>query len=261
MTPTPATDRQTWPASPGTWWPFLAGVALTYALFDWSANALGSDRGQHGVLVAAIIVSTTFAMSRVLLGESRHDAVGTLGLGAPRRTGIAAALVACGLLLLVVPLYAAARDTPPHMFPGWLGLLPGLLAQAGVAEETLFRGYLFGHIRRGRSFWKAAWIASAPFVLVHLVLLVRLPIPVALASIGLALLISFPLAWLYDLGGRSIWPPALLHAVVQGVVKVVVFNEAGVGFAITWMAACATLPFVVFLFRPVTAPNAERVLR
>ena len=29
-----------------------------------------------------------------------------------------------------------------------LVLLPGLLAQGGIAEEVLFRGYLFGHLRR-----------------------------------------------------------------------------------------------------------------
>ena len=38
-------------------------------------------------------------------------------------------------------------------FPGWWWLLPGLFAQGGIAQEVLFRGYLFGRIRRGRSFW------------------------------------------------------------------------------------------------------------
>ena len=48
--------------------------------------------------------------------------------------------------------------------------LPGLFAQAGIAEELLFRGYLFGHLREGRSFWRAALLSMPPFLAVHLLL-------------------------------------------------------------------------------------------
>jgi hypothetical protein len=44
------------------------------------------------------------------------------------------------------------------------------------------------------------------------------------------------------------WPPALLHFVVQGTVKlVVVSGEAAPMFALAWMAASAILPLVVFV--------------
>ncbi len=36
------------------------------------------------------------------------------------------------------------------------------LAQAGIAEEVLFRAYLYGQPRDGRSFWRAAALASGP---------------------------------------------------------------------------------------------------
>jgi membrane protease YdiL (CAAX protease family) len=42
------------------------------------------------------------------------------------------------------------------MYPGWTLLVGGLFAQAGIAEEVLFRVYLFRHIREGRAFWPAA---------------------------------------------------------------------------------------------------------
>jgi membrane protease YdiL (CAAX protease family) len=44
-----------------------------------------------------------------------------------------------------------------------------------VAEEVLFRGYLFGHLRRGRSFWRAAVLSMLPFVCVHLLLFFTMP--------------------------------------------------------------------------------------
>jgi len=80
---------------------------------------------------------------------------------------------------------------------------------------VLFRGYLFGHVREGRPFWRAATVSCAPFVAVHLFMFLTLPWPIALASVLLAAILSFPLAYLFELGGRTIWAPAFLHFIVQ----------------------------------------------
>jgi membrane protease YdiL (CAAX protease family) len=136
------------------------------------------------------------------------------------------------------------------MLPGWLYLLPGLFAQAGIAEEALFRGYLFGRLLRGRSFWRAAALSMVPFLAVHLILFASLPWPIALASAVLAAVLSFPLAHLFVIGGHTIWAPAILHFVAQSALKVVAIPaEAATNLPIVWMAACATLPFVVFAVR------------
>ena len=87
-----------------------------------------------------------------------------------------------------------------------------------------------------------------PFVTVHLVLFLTMPWPIALAALALSVVVSFPLAWLFELGGSTIWAPALLHFVVQGAVKVVVFDgEAAASFPLVWMAAAATVPMLVLL--------------
>ena len=158
----------------------LIGAALVVALFEWVATAL--ER---------------------------------LGFGAPRWRGVLAAGGAGALLLLVFPGSQALTETSFEMYPGWGRLLPGLFAQAGIAEEVLFRGYLFGHVREGRPFWRAATVSCAPFVAVHLFMFLTLPWPIALASVLLAAILSFPLAYLFELGGRTIWAPAFLHFIVQ----------------------------------------------
>ena len=111
----------------------------------------------------------------------------------------------------------------------------------------LFRGYLFGHVREGRPFWRAATVSCAPFVAVHLFMFLTLPWPIALASVLLAAILSFPLAYLLELGGRTIWAPAFLHFIVQGAVKVIVPVEESPRFPLVWIAASATLPFAVLL--------------
>jgi membrane protease YdiL (CAAX protease family) len=151
-------------------------------------------------------------------------------------------------------LFARASGSTVLVDTSAVGLLPGLFAQGGIAEETLFRGYLFGHLRAGRTFWRAAALSTLPFVAVHAVLFVTLPFWVALAALLLSVVMSFPLAYVFELGGSTIWPPALLHFVVQATVKVfVVTGEAGSAFPFVWMMASAMLPLLVF---SVTAKRA-----
>ena len=220
-----------------------------------SATALGSDRGQAGIAVGALVVAATLTMERRWFAPTLTSAGRALGLGAPRRLGIAAACAISVLLILVVPVSARFMGSDWSIEPGAPARLPGLFAQAGIAEEILFRGYLFGHLRRGRGFWRAAALSMIPFVAVHLFMFLTMPWPIALAALFLAVAISFPMAHLYELGGATIWPPALLHFVVQGTIKVVVVEGAmAPAFPLVWMAASAIFPMLALLIpRPATA--------
>ncbi len=103
----------------------------------------------------------------------------------------------------------------------------------------------FGHLRRGRSFWRAATISMLPFVAVHVFLFFTMPWPIALAAVLLAVALSFPLAHLFEVGGATIWAPALLHFVIQGTVKVVVVSDEGSwAFPLVWMAASGLVPWL-----------------
>jgi hypothetical protein len=77
-----------------------------------------------------------------------------------------------------------------------------------------------------------------------------MPWPIAVASVLLAVVVSFPLARLYELGGGTIWAPALLHFVIQGTVKVVVGGGGMESFAIIWMIASAVVPLLIFVRDP-----------
>ena len=73
-----------------------------------------------------------------------------------------------------------------------------------------------------------------------------MPWPVALAAILLSIVISFPLAYLFELGGHTVWGPALLHFVIQATVKVIVLPNPAESFALVWMIASAVVPLLVF---------------
>jgi len=107
------------------------------------------------------------------------------------------AAIITATLALVLPIAARLTATPLALRSDWLELVPGLFAQAGLAEELLFRGYLFGTLRENRGFWRAALLAMPPFLLVHLLLFATMSFPVAAAATLLSLVVSFPLARLY----------------------------------------------------------------
>lgn len=236
------------PGAAGTAWPrLLLGLALVFSLFHGAATALDSDRGQAGLLVGALVVAATLCVERLLFGEPPGRAARALGLGRPRARGLLSAAGVSLLLLLVLPAVAAVTGGALSRYPRWAWLLPGLFAQAGIAEETLFRGYLFRHVHSGRSFWRAVALSGLPFVAVHLVLFATMPRPVAAAAVSLSALISTPLAYLFELGGGTVWAPAIVHAVIQGAIKVITVEGAEGLLPLVWMAASALLPFLVFL--------------
>ena len=250
------------PHTGATSWPrLLLGLAVVYAIFDRMASALGSDRGQAGLVVGGVVVAAVLAAERLLLGEPPAAAARALGMGRPIARGLLAAAGVSLLLLLVFPVFAAVTGTGLALRQGWTWLLPGLFAPAGLAEEVLFRGYLFRRVRAGRSFWRAVALASLPFVAVHLVLFLTMPWPVAVAAVLLSAILSAPLAYLFELGGGTVWAPALLHFVIQGAIKVVTPEGPPAPLLpLAWMAASAVLPFLVFLVprRPRAGAGSER---
>jgi membrane protease YdiL (CAAX protease family) len=240
----------------------LAGLAVIYALFHWLATALGSTRGESGILIGAVIVIACIVAERLLFGERTVPAARSLGLGRPATRGLVAATGVSVLMLLVIPLFAVANGARMEMYPGWALLVPGLFAQAGIAEETLFRGYLFRRMRVGRTFWRAAALATIPFVAVHLVIFLTQPWMIAAASVALAAIIALPLAHLFEIGGRTIWAPAIVHFVVQGAIKVVVIpGEAGATLPLVWMAAAAVIPFGVLVVRRFVGPGEKPLMK
>jgi membrane protease YdiL (CAAX protease family) len=231
-------------------------VFLIFLLLHGSASVLGSLRGEAGVAVGVVVVVASLGAQRALAAAPSRAALRVIGLGRPTGRSIYAGLVIGGVLLLVIPTFAFATNLHMAMYPGWPALLPGLFAQGGVAEEVLFRGFLFGNVRSHRSFWRAAVLSAGPFVVAHLLLFATMSWPVALASTVLAFVVSFPLSRLFELGGRTIWAAALVHFVIQGAIKVIEIPDSPTGYPMVWLVACALAPWLAFAFRLPAASDS-----
>jgi membrane protease YdiL (CAAX protease family) len=234
------------------------GVIAVWLVFDRLAAYTKSVRGEAGLLVCAVVCGALLSIERVVHRRGPVAALKALGCGAPRARAMFMALAVATAIVAALPLAASLTKTPLALRSDWLGSVPGLFAQAGLAEELLFRGYLFGQLRESRPFWRAALLALPPFLLVHLVLFATMSFPVAAAATLLSLVVSFPLARLYDLGGATVWAPAVVHAVIQGGIKIVdIPEDRMVVVATIWMAASMLMPWLAFAARaPSSACSA-----
>jgi membrane protease YdiL (CAAX protease family) len=229
-------------------WLVFASFVVLWLVLDRSAAWLGSYRGEFGVAVCLIVLAAALAIEIAISRVPVWQAMFQLGLGRPAASGMIWSIFLSAAMLLFYPLFAAATRTTLDLRADWLLLLPGLFAQGGIAEETVFRGFLFRHVRNGRSFTSAALFSSAPFIAVHLLLFFSMDWPIALAALLVALSISYPLAWLFERGGYSIWPCALVHFVVQGSIKLIDAPAVQLlPLAIAWMLVSAAAPWLFFL--------------
>jgi membrane protease YdiL (CAAX protease family) len=248
MTPTASASGQS--TSTIEFVKLTAGFTIIYLVLDRSATWTNSLYGEYGLPICALVIAAALLVERLLFGRMARQALGALGFGRPSRRGLLAALLVSLALLLYFPIFTLVSGQPLTLRDGWPWIALGVFLQGGIAEELLWRGYLFGHLRAKRSFWRAAALAMIYMVVQHILLLWSLPLPIAIAALVVALLSSFPLALLFEAGGNTVWAPALLHCVIQGALKVIVVPEAALLPAqLGWMAASVVLPYLVFLVR------------
>lgn len=91
-----------------------------------------------------------------------------------------------------------------------------------IAEELVFRGYLFGRLREKFGFWMSAIIVSVVFGVVHMQWNVGVDVAV----------LSLFLCYLRERTG-SVWASIVLHAIKNGVAYFLLFIAPLLGYSIT----------------------------
>jgi len=217
---------------PAAWDPWHVGrVAVVYiVLTSWVLGGLAAVQLAVGERVPATVlavVTTNVAgvlaclFVVLLVGQAGQDRLGSLGLREPKAgsrmaIGVVAALMVQPLLLLAgmitivfgplvgvefhpQPLLFHARHLPPWAFAA---LCVSAVAVAPVTEEILFRGFLYGTVRRYVGPLGAICLSAGIFSALH-------GHPPAFLSL---FVVGFLLAYLYERTG-SLVAPIVAHAV------------------------------------------------
>ncbi|HEY5040157.1 MAG TPA: CPBP family intramembrane glutamic endopeptidase, partial [bacterium] len=143
----------------------------------------------------------------------------------------------------------------------WVGRAIHILVGAGFFEEILYRGFLFQCLRRGRSFFSAAILASGLWALSHLSHLIPFYGPEH-ESFDQTLSLMFRVfvdgllgAYLFEKGGNNIWGWMLVHV---GYDSCSLMNTQGGDFYASslpenfsdmgdWSSVLLTVPIILWL--------------
>lgn len=242
-----------------SWLRFLTGfVLLSGVLLGVSAV---DATGRWGLAVLAAVLVTGLAVEKVLHRSTVGDAVRLLGLRHPGGRAMALAAAVSALVLLVFPLTAALSGAAVVLRPDWAWLLIGILAFHGLAEELVWRGYAFRRLREGRSF-RAAVAWTMPLIAAgHIPIFVTLGPAIGLGAMLVAAVTSIPLGYLYETGGRSIWPAALVHTAIDSFKLVLIPAVALSTFSMLIIVVSLAVPLLVLAVPRhllVAAPSTER---
>jgi membrane protease YdiL (CAAX protease family) len=187
---------------------------------------------------------------RLLFSPTLGEAVTTLGFVPPRLRAVLVSLLVSVPMWLFLPLYAISSGIDVRLKPEWFSLLIGIVLVNGITEEVIHRAFVFGHMRRERSFATAATISAIVFAVQHLYLIWSVGMEAGLASVALALLLTFPLALLFEKGGNSLGGPAIIHTSTNAPVLIFAFPQSFTATAlIPHMVVLVISLYLVFLFR------------
>jgi membrane protease YdiL (CAAX protease family) len=227
---------------------FLLAFLLLFSLFyGLTFVTAGLDWTWARVVIGLATVSgVTIAWSLVNM-VSIPRSLREVGFGVPAWRAIGAAVLLSTLMLTFIPSYSSFINVSLSLKSNWPWILVGLICGVGIAEEILFRGYAFNYLRKTCTFWQAATLSMLLFGAMHLLLLLWLPLPLAIAAILLAVLAAYPSAYLFEAGNRTIWPTAILHTTALATTLFEIPADQVVSLSFAWIVVVAIGMLLAFV--------------
>lgn len=190
---------------------YTAAILVIMPLITVAWLPLGFPMLLRQVLLCVWGVGATLAAERLLFSRTWRQAWQAMGFAPARLSAGVVALLVSLPMWLFLPFLAWLKDMPIPLQPDWPALLAGVVLVNGITEEVIHRGFVFGHLQRDHSFVRAATLSALLFAAQHLYLIFSIGWTAGLASVLLAALLTFPLAYSYGRGGNSLGGPAILH--------------------------------------------------
>jgi uncharacterized protein len=250
------------PAQPGFLRTRVAIVVATVALFI----AIDNVRRFPGVTLlpssvrvlvwklVQVALSVVAVMAVHRLRPAR--AAAELGLEHPPQTGLRFALLATAPMLFVYGIMAGFAV----QFSFMAILRTALISP--ISEEVLYRGYLFGQLRRraGLPMWLAVAACAAPFAWGHLYQAEQHGLRVG-ETLGVLAVTAFGawfFAWLFERWSWNLWIPIGMHAFMNLWWELFAVDETALGGGLANGARLATIGVAIVLTLRQAKKQAHR---
>ena len=230
----------------------LVGCALMFVVLQGGLNLLFPrlDLTWSSLIVTAVMLAVAVAIERIGFDRTPREAWSALGFGRPRPSALRRGRAHRVGDARVLPDLLSGDRHAFSLRSDWLWVLVGAIALNGIAEETLFRGFVFGHLRQGGlSFRRAGLISMLIFGAVHLYLFTSNPFIVALLATLLALAAAFPFAFLFERAGMVIWAGVIVHVAAHAYRLLDMPESQALTVASAWILVQFGVVFLVFAFR------------
>lgn len=227
----------------------IAGYSFIYATFEILAKVTGDTINPwNAILISSVVVIITIIVQTILFKYNLSQFIEFLGIGKPTLSSILSAFIISILLFLCYPLISLITGYKFQLPENWIWLALGVFVLHGIAEEMLYRGFLFRHLRTGRSFSKAVWLSILFFAVAHIPIMFTQNFFVGITAVILAAVLSFPLSKLYENGNNTIWAPAIVHTAIDTIIPILAAEkQPSMDASILWMIAGMIFPYTVFL--------------
>lgn len=206
-------------------------VAAIYVLSAFGIEVVGLNESVFNTVIAAIVYVLTLV---IVVGlpwlikkrSTTKSDVGLMGLPTWRDIGLAPLGFVIYILLSGIVVYALTQFVPSfdatqaqdvgfadlsQRYEYFLAFIT-LVVIAPVAEEILFRGYLFGKLRKSIPLWAAILLTSVLFGAVH-----------GQWNVGIDVFVLSVVACLLRVVTGNIWSGILLHMIKNGLAFYILF--------------------------------------
>lgn len=239
-------QRSSPPRTPTTTLAFLATFLAAWFALDRLATS--PPVAVSAVLALVVSGAVLVVSERLTTGRRLGEILDDLGLGRPPTRSMVAATVVGGALVATYLGGAALLGIELQLRSNWPSVLVGALLFHGVAEELVWRGYVYGRFRRTNTFAGAVLRTTPLIALTHVPILVSSGLTVGSLAVLTAAITCLPLAYLYDHGHRTVWPPAIVHGLI-GTWQL--FDRPfPAELSVVVMCSSILVPLTAFAFRP-----------
>lgn len=197
--------------------------------------------------VALAAAASVLVAGQRAMGVALRDIPRSLGLGRPVVRALVVAGIVGSAVFLCLLLGAHVVGVQLELRENWLSVLLAALIFNGLAEELVWRGFVFGHFRRSTTFWRAVAKSVPLIALTHVPIVFTDGLAIGLLATFTAAVTCLPFAYLWERGGGTIWASALLHGQIDW--WQLFERPYPDRFSAVILTATIVVPMAVFLFR------------